>query len=317
MPDKEGKCPAGTTPRNAGIAGTQCVVDNDPNTPLPAKQTPPPGPIPTKPGDVVNPGPDGKCPPGSVLGGIGDFKDCVVDSDPNTPIPGALQTPPPKAQLPVVPGDPVPVGADGKCPPGSVPKSPNAVGGTLSGCIVDNDPNTPIPGAPKTTDTIGTTTGGKGCVAPLVLNQAADKCITQTEAANQPSQTGQTQTPTTGQTPPNRGGVGSSSTFSTTIVNPAAPPTTTTVTPEVSNCRVDGNANGFQQQFDTAKFSACGLYPTGQTAYSEGFIEGCTQAGNTQQMCTAFMQLNTGAQSTTQTQPQTTTQPTQAIQPTQ
>jgi hypothetical protein len=76
------------------------------------------------------------------------------------------------------------------------------------------------------------------------------------------------------------------------------------------------DANGIQQQFDTAKFSACGLHPTGQTAYSEGFIAGCTQAGNTQQMCMAFIQLNTGAQSTTQTQPPTTTQPTQAIPPT-
>jgi hypothetical protein len=88
------------------------------------------------------------------------------------------------------------------------------------------------------------------------------------------------------------------------------------VNPEVSNCRLDGNANGIQQQFDMAKYNACGLYPTGQTAYSEGFIAGCTQAGNTQQMCMAFMQLSTGAQST-QTQPPTTTQPTQAIPPTE
>ncbi len=86
--------------------------------------------------------------------------------------------------------------------------------------------------------------------------------------------------------------------------------------PEVSNCRIVGNANGTQQQFDMAKYNACGLYPTGQTAYSEGFIAGCTQAGNTQQMCMAFMQLSTGAQST-QTQPPTTTQPTQAIPPTE
>lgn len=87
------------------------------------------------------------------------------------------------------------------------------------------------------------------------------------------------------------------------------------MTPEVSNCKIDGNANGIQQQFDTAKFSAYGLYPTGQTAYSDGFIAGCTQAGNTQQMCTAFIQLNTGAQSTTQTQLPITTQPTQTIPP--
>jgi hypothetical protein len=122
----------------------------------------------------------------------------------------------------------------------------------------------------------------------------------------------------TGQTTPNRNTGGSSSTFSTTIVNPAAPTTTTTtVSPEVSNCRVDGNANGFQQQFDNAKYSACGLYPTGQTAYTEGFTEGCMETGNTNQMCSAFIQLNTGAQSTTQTQPPTTAQPTQAIPSTQ
>jgi hypothetical protein len=107
---------------------------------------------------------------------------------------------------------------------------------------------------------------------------------------------------------------GSGSTLSTTIINPAAP-TTTNVDPEVSNCRLDGNANGIQQQFDTARYSACGLHPTGQTAYTEGFTAGCTQAGNTPQMCTAFIQLNTGAPST-QTQPPTTTQPTQAIPPT-
>jgi hypothetical protein len=132
------------------------------------------------------------------------------------------------------------------------------------------------------------------------------------------AQTGQTTpggitTPTTptGPTTPNRGGSGSSSTFSTTIINPAAS-TTTTMNPEVSNCRLDGNANGIQQQFDTAKYSAYGLYPTGQTAYTKGFITCCTKAGNTQQMCMASIQLNTGAQSATQTQP-----PTQTIPPTQ
>ena len=123
----------------------------------------------------------------------------------------------------------------------------------------------------------------------------------------------------------------SSSSSKTIIINQGASVN------EVSNCRIDGSAHGTQQKFDTAKFRACGLYANGQKAYSDGFIAGCTQAGNTQQMCLAFVELNTRTQPTqpqTQTQivtqptklptqittpqPQTqsATQPTQAIQPT-
>jgi hypothetical protein len=219
---------------------------------------------------------------------------CNVDNDPNTPLPVLTPPTPPGTPptTPLKPGDEVPPLPDGTCPPGTNAGGTGGktgVGRTF--CTVDDDPNTPTPTptgqtAPATTTTPGTT--------------------------------GTTTTLTTPTTPTNRGGGGSSSTFSTTIVNPATPPTTAAVSPEVSSCRVDGNANGFQQQFDTAKYSACGLYPTGQTAYTEGFTEGCMEAGNTNQMCSAFIQLNTGAQSTpTQTQAPTTTQPTQAIQPTQ
>jgi hypothetical protein len=99
----------------------------------------------------------------------------------------------------------------------------------------------------------------------------------------------------------------SSSSSTTTITNAA----------ETSNCRLDGNAHGIQQKFDSIKYQACGLYPTGQVAYTDGFVMGCTQVGNTQQLCQAFVIMNTQQTQTAATQPniQSTTQPTQAIQP--
>jgi hypothetical protein len=231
--------------------------------------------------------PDGSCPPGSHIVGFGgkvgsgapSGSKCVSDN-PSTQTPTTM---PPKEEI--------------KCPEGSSPTS----GGAL--CLV---PATALT-LPHYICPEGYSGNPPQCVKPSTTPTTPTPTPTQTTT---PTPTGQT-----GQTTPNRsGGGGSSSTLSTTIINPASP-TTTTVDPEVSNCRIDGNANGIQQQFDKAKFSACGLYPTGQTAYSDGFIAGCTQAGNTQQMCMAFIQLNTGAQST-QTQPPTTTQPTQAIPPT-
>jgi hypothetical protein len=96
---------------------------------------------------------------------------------------------------------------------------------------------------------------------------------------------------------------------------------------DVSNCRLDGSANRIQLKFEGTKYLACGLYAGGQKAYSDGFVVGCTQIGNTQLICQAMADssiLNTKTQpSPTQTQPtqtqtQTPTQtPTQsqAIQP--
>ena len=85
---------------------------------------------------------------------------------------------------------------------------------------------------------------------------------------------------------------------------------------EVSSCRLDGNAHGIQQKFDIAKYRACGLYPNGQIAYTDGFVMGCTQLGNTQQLCQAFVVMNTQqTQTVTQPNTQSTIQPTQAIQP--
>ena len=51
---------------------------------------------------------------------------------------------------------------------------------------------------------------------------------------------------------------------------------------DISNCKLDGSANGIQQIFDIAKYQACGLYPNSQKAYTDGFVMGCTQIGNTQ-----------------------------------
>jgi hypothetical protein len=125
--------------------------------------------------------------------------------------------------------------------------------------------------------------------------------------------------------PKNSGGGSSSSSSSA-----SASATANVIGAEVSSCRLDGNAHGIQQKFDIAKYRACGLYPNGQIAYTDGYVLGCTQVGNTQQLCQAFVVMNTQQTQTAATQPQTqpntqsttqptqtqpSTQPTQAIQP--
>jgi hypothetical protein len=92
---------------------------------------------------------------------------------------------------------------------------------------------------------------------------------------------------------------------------------------EVSSCRLDGSSDGILQRFDLAKYQACGLYVAGQKAYSNGFIIGCTQVGNTQLICQALVDssiLNMKTQSaqlaTQLLSTQAATQPTlQGIQP--
>jgi|GEM_PF-5416921 hypothetical protein len=131
----------------------------------------------------------------------------------------------------------------------------------------------------------------------------------------------------------NKDNGGSSSSSSSSSSSASA--TANVIGAEVSSCRLDGNAHGIQQKFDIAKYRACGLYPNGQIAYTDGYVLGCTQVGNTQQLCQAFVLMNTqptqtatqpqtqsNTQSTTQptqtpqtTQTQSTTQPTQSIQP--
>jgi hypothetical protein len=106
----------------------------------------------------------------------------------------------------------------------------------------------------------------------------------------------------------------------TTVINSATAfnsATTSATSSEVSSCRLDGSADGILQKFDTAKYQACGLYVEGQKAYSDGFVIGCTQVGNTQLICQSFVDssiLNTNIPST-QTPLQAATQPTQGIQP--
>jgi hypothetical protein len=106
----------------------------------------------------------------------------------------------------------------------------------------------------------------------------------------------------------------------------SASATATAIAVDVSNCKLDGSADGIQQKFDIAKYQACRLYVNGQKAYTDGFVVGCTQVGNTQQICLALVDssiLNMKTQATQmqtatqppQTQIQTATQPTQAIQP--
>jgi hypothetical protein len=73
-----------------------------------------------------------------------------------------------------------------------------------------------------------------------------------------------------------------------------------TAAAEESSCKILGSADGILQKFDIARYQACGLYANSQKAYSDGFIVGCTQAGNTQLICQAFVEssiLNTKAQS--------------------
>jgi hypothetical protein len=105
------------------------------------------------------------------------------------------------------------------------------------------------------------------------------------------------------------GGGGSSSSSSSSA---SATATANVIAAEVSSCELDGKAHGIQQKFDSAKYRACGSYPNAQLAYSNGFITGCTQVGNTQQLCQAFVNMNTQPQ--TQPNTQSTTQPTQPTQ---
>jgi hypothetical protein len=69
----------------------------------------------------------------------------------------------------------------------------------------------------------------------------------------------------------------------------SASATATAVTTEESSCRLDGSADGIVQKFDLIKYQACGLYTNGQLAYSDGFVVGCTQIGNTQLICQALV----------------------------
>ncbi|MGH9926006.1 MAG: hypothetical protein ACRD5B_11590, partial [Nitrososphaeraceae archaeon] len=90
-----------------------------------------------------------------------------------------------------------------------------------------------------------------------------------------------------------------------------------TAAAEETSCKILGSADGILQKFDTAKYQACGLYMNGQKSYSDGFVVGCTQVGNTQLICQGFVDssvLHTKVH-TTQLLTQAATQPPQGIQP--
>ena len=93
---------------------------------------------------------------------------------------------------------------------------------------------------------------------------------------------------------------------------------------DVSNCKLNGSADGIQQKFNSVRYQACGLYTSAEKAYYDGFVAGCMQVGNTKLICETVANSNIvapPAQTQTATQPQTqpntqtAAQPTQAIQP--
>ncbi|MGH9974997.1 MAG: hypothetical protein ACRD8Z_04065, partial [Nitrososphaeraceae archaeon] len=81
---------------------------------------------------------------------------------------------------------------------------------------------------------------------------------------------------------------------------------------DVSNCKLNGNADGIQQKFNPVRYQACGLYTSADKAYYDGFVAGCMQVGNTKLICETVANNNTIAPPA---QMQTATQSTQAIQP--
>ena len=77
----------------------------------------------------------------------------------------------------------------------------------------------------------------------------------------------------------------------TTVIQSATAKATATANTnavDVSNCKLDGSADGILQKFDSVKYQVCGLFTNAQKAYSDGFVMGCTQIGNTQLICQAL-----------------------------
>ena len=46
---------------------------------------------------------------------------------------------------------------------------------------------------------------------------------------------------------------------------------------DVSTCKLDGNTDGIQQIFDTAKYQACKLHTHNDKIYYDGFVTGSMQ----------------------------------------
>jgi hypothetical protein len=81
---------------------------------------------------------------------------------------------------------------------------------------------------------------------------------------------------------------------------------------DISNCKLDGSADGIQQKFNQVRNQACGLYTYADKAHYDGFVAGCIQVGNTKLICETVANSNI---MTPQTQTQTTPPSTPAIQP--
>ena len=87
----------------------------------------------------------------------------------------------------------------------------------------------------------------------------------------------------------------------TVIQSPSASVTINTNPAEAYSCRLEGSADGIHQKFDAANYQECTIYVNGQDAYTDGFVTGCTQVGNSEQLCQAFVHssiLNTKSQPT-------------------
>jgi hypothetical protein len=103
----------------------------------------------------------------------------------------------------------------------------------------------------------------------------------------------------------------------TTVIQSASAITTPTTASaaDVSNCKLDGSADGIQQKFDAAKYQACKLHTNNDRIYYDGYVAGCMQIGNTKLICETVADSsipNLGAQSVQTTE----TQPKEAIRPT-
>ena len=102
----------------------------------------------------------------------------------------------------------------------------------------------------------------------------------------------------------------------TTVVQSASSTAAANPT-DVSNCKLDGSADGIQQIFDTTKYQACKLHTYNDKIYYDGFVTGCMQVGNTKLICEAVANsniLNINTQ-IPQTLAATISQTSQAIQP--
>jgi hypothetical protein len=115
--------------------------------------------------------------------------------------------------------------------------------------------------------------------------------------------------------------IGSSTTTKNIVINPtpatSTPETTTANAADISNCKLDGSADGIQQKFDTAKYQACKLYTNNDKVYYDGFVAGCMNIGNTKLICqtvadNSILNMNMPSMQ----KPTTIPQSTQAIQPT-